>query len=359
MIMQELPADQARETFIFARGAYDSPSEKVFAETPLSLGKLPEGYPRNRLGLAKWLLHEDHPLFARVMVNRIWMSFFGNGLVKTQEDFGNQGDLPTHPELLDWLAVTFREDSFNLKAFMKRIVMSSTYRQSSIANADQLERDPENKWLSRGPSHRLTAEQVRDNALAASGLLSRKIGGPSVYPYQPDGIWEALATRNAVTYTRSKGDDLYRRSMYTIWKRSSPPPMMLNFDAADRQSCAVRRQRTATPLQSLVTMNDPQFVEAARVLAERTVKRYANQDQRMTEMFLAIVSRPPRKEELTIVGDLLDLQLKHYREHPAEAAKLLKTGDYPCEKGVDAVEIAAYAVVANTILNSDEALVKR
>jgi hypothetical protein len=359
MIMQELPAEQQRRTFILSRGVYDSPGEEVTAETPVSLGVLPETYPRNRLGLALWLLDEKNPLFSRVMVNRFWMSLFGQGLVKTQEDFGNQGDLPTHPELLDWLAVTFREDGWNTKAFLKRIVMSSTYRQSSRADSVQLEKDPENKWLARGPSYQLSAEQVRDNALASSGLLARKVGGPSVYPYQPDGIWEALATRNAVTYKRGKGDDLYRRSMYTVWKRSSPPPMMLNFDAADRQSCSVRRQRTATPLQALVTLNDPQFMEAARVMAERTMEKFKGDQERVSFIFQSVTSRKPRTAEMQILMKLLSDQKNYYSQHPDHAQKLLMTGDHPPVPGLDGQEVAAYTVVANTVLNSDEALVKR
>lgn len=359
MIMQELPQEQQRRTFVMDRGVYDSPSEEVHAETPATLGLLPEGYPRNRLGLAKWLLDEKNPLFSRVMVNRFWMSLFGTGLVKTQEDFGNQGDLPTHPELLDWLAVKFREDNWDTKAFLKRIVMSSTYRQSSHANADQLEMDPENRWLARGPSYQLGAEQVRDNALASSGLLVRRIGGPSVYPYQPDGIWEALATRNAVSYQKGKGDDLYRRSMYTVWKRSSPPPMMLNFDAADRQTCTVRRQRTATPLQALVTLNDPQFVEAARVMAERTVKQPGDDATKISSVFLSASSRNPNPAEIEILKQLLTTQRKHFSEHRDAAAKLARAGEYPVTQGLDAVEVAAFAVVANTVLNSDQALVKR
>jgi len=359
MVMQELPDEQRRKTFVLTRGVYDAPGEEVTAETPLNIGKLPKDYPRNRLGLSKWLLHENNPLFARVMVNRIWMQYFGMGLVKTQEDFGNQGDFPTHPALLDWLAIQFRNDDWDYKKFTKRIVMSATYQQSSKADAASIEKDPENKWLSRGPSYRYSAEQVRDNALAASGLLVRKIGGPSVYPYQSGGIWEALATRNAVSYTQQHGDDLYRRSMYTIWKRSSPPPMMLNFDAPDRQLCTARRQRTATPLQALVTLNDPQFVEAARVLAEQTVLAYDTDKERIKNIFMSVISREPRAEELSIMQDLLDLQRKHYQQNPGEALKLLQLGEYPRNEKLNAEEAAAFTLVANALLNYDEALVKR
>lgn len=359
MVMLELPPDQQRKTHVLDRGAYDSPGEEVTAETPLRLGKLPSHYPRNRLGLAQWLLDAENPLFARVMVNRFWMQFFGNGLVKTQEDFGNQGNYPTHPELLDWLAATFRADQWDVKKFIKRIVMSATYQQSSVANSEAIEQDPENAWLARGPSYRYSAEQVRDNALAASGLLVRKIGGPSVYPYQPGGIWEALATRNAVSYMQQHGDSLYRRSLYTIWKRSSPPPMMLIFDAADRSLCAVRRQRTATPLQALVTMNDPQFVEAARVMAERSISLEKTARGRINWFFLAAVSREPRPAELEAMEELLALELKHFKEQPVAASRLLETGDRPRDKSLEPAEVAAYTIVANAILNYDEALVKR
>ena len=359
MVMDELPEDQKRKTFVLDRGVYDSPMEEVTAETPVKLGRLPEGFPRNRLGLARWLLHRDNPLFSRVMVNRFWLHFFGNGIVKTQEDFGNQGELPTHPELLDWLAVQFRQDGWNTKAFLKRIVMSATYRQSSVANSDARENDPENRWLARGPAHAYSAEQVRDLALTASGLLSRKIGGPSVYPYQPKGLWEALATRNAVNYKQQHGDSLYRRSMYTVWKRSSPPPMMLNFDAADRQLCTVRRQRTATPLQALVMMNDPQFVEAARVLAEKAIALDVAVEVAIRDCFLAITSRPPRPTELAVLMELLDKERKHFSDHRDEAVLLQKNGEYPVNTDLDPVQVAAFTVVVNTIMNSDEALIKR
>ncbi len=359
MIMKELPEAQSRKSYILKRGVYDAPGEEVHPETPLKLGKLPANTPRNRLSLAKWLLDENNPLFARVMVNRLWLQYFGNGLVKTQEDFGNQGEMPSHPELLDWLAVRFREDNWDVKKFVRRMVLSSTYRQSSRATAAAIENDPDNKWLARGSSYRYAAEQVRDNALAASGLLVRNVGGPSVYPYQPAGIWEALATRNVTSYRQQHGDSLYRRSMYTIWKRSSPPPMMLNFDVPDRSGCTVRRQKTATPLQALVTLNDPQFIEASRVLAERTFRSTGNHVKRMEHLFLAAISRKPRAAELALMNQLYDEELKAFTKDPAKAARVLATGEYPFDKTLDAPVIAAYAIVANTILNYDEAIIKR
>ena len=262
--------------------------------------------PKNRLGLAKWLLAPENPLFSRVMVNRMWQQYFGQGLAKNSDDFGNQGALPSHPELLDYLAVKFRDmgdpksgGQWNTKAMHKLIVMSATYRQSSSVPENVREADPDNTFLTRGPSYRMSAEQVRDNALAASGLLTQRIGGPSVLPYQPAGIWEALATRNAVKYVQNHGDSLYRRSMYTIWKRSSPAPMMLNFDAAERHTCIVKRQKTSTPLQALVTLNDPQFVEAARVLAQRVTARQrisgGTTDQRLFSKLSSAVRRDRKK----------------------------------------------------------------
>ena len=359
MVMQELPVSQQRKSFILNRGVYDAPGAAVSSQTPLRLGKLPADYPQNRLGLAQWLLADDHPLFARVMVNRLWQNYFGNGIVKTQEDFGSQGDLPSHPELLDWLAVQFREEGWDTKRFVKRMVLSATYQQSSKATPEEIERDPDNKWLARGSSYRLSAEQVRDNALAASGLLVRKIGGPSVYPYQPAGIWEALATRNTISYRQQHGDSLYRRSMYTIWKRTSPPPMMLNFDSPDRSLCTVRRQKTATPLQALVTLNDPQFVEAARVLAQRTMRAKPSADERIRYFFQAIVSRNPRPRELSLMKALYDEAYQGFANAPQRAESLLKTGEYERDPTLKGPELAAYTMVANTILNYDEATIKR
>ncbi len=359
MTMQDLPKNQQRKTFILNRGAYDAFGEEVMAETPEVLGKLPPDYPRNRFGLAKWLLNEKNPLFARVMANRIWLQFFGNGLVKTQEDFGNQGNLPSHPGLLDWLAFQYRKDAWNNKKFIKRIVMSATYRQSSKADKNDIEKDPDNKWLTRGPSYRFSAEQVRDNALVASGLLVRKIGGKSVYPYQPEGIWEALATRNAINYKQDHSDSLYRRSIYTIWKRSAPPPMMLNFDAPDRSLCAVRRQKTATPLQALVTLNDPQFVEAARVLAERTVKAKSSLDEQIRWIFLSAISRSPRPKELALMKELYQLEKAGFDKDKTRAKALLKTGEFPVDSTLNSSVVAGLTVVSNTVLNYDEALIKR
>ncbi len=359
MIMQERTVP--RETHLLKRGAYDAPGEVVMPAVLHSLNPLTESMPKNRLGLAQWLLAPENPLFSRVMVNRMWQQYFGQGLAKNSDDFGNQGALPSHPELLDYLAVKFRETGWNAKAMHKLIVMSATYRQSSSVPERARESDPDNTFLTRGPSYRMSAEQVRDNALAASGLLTKRIGGPSVLPYQPSGIWEALATRNAVKYVQNHGDSLYRRSMYTIWKRSSPAPMMLNFDAAERHTCVVKRQKTSTPLQALVTLNDPQFVEAARVLAQKEggVKDKKDEGKLINSFFKAVVSRPARPQEVALLQQLYAEELADFRKNPKRAAELLAVGEYPVDKKRNPVELAAWTVVTSTIMNFDEAIIKR
>jgi hypothetical protein len=358
MTMRDLPAP--RPTFILARGAYDAPTEPVGPGTPRAIAAYPADLPPNRLGLARWLLSPSHPLTARVAVNRAWAMFFGRGLVPSLADFGSQGQLPSHPELLDWLATTFVESGWDLKALHKRIVTSSTYRQSSVADDRRREADPVNQWLARGPSHRLAAEQIRDAALAASGLLVRTIGGPSVYPYQPPGLWEALATRNATTYTEGKGDDLYRRSLYTVWKRSSPPPSATSFDAAERLVCTVNRQRTSTPLQALVLMNDPQYVEAARKVAERMVREGgATPRDRASYAFRLITSRTPAESELALLERLYADERARFAKQPDAARGLLATGKSTRAAGLPVADVAAGAVVASTLLNTDAAVVKR
>jgi hypothetical protein len=370
MVMRE--RKYPRKAYILKRGAYDAQDQEVEADTPDQLFKIPKELPRNRLGLAKWLIHEENPLFARVMVNRMWQRYFGKGLVMSAEDFGNQGDLPTHLELLDYLAVKFRElggpsHGWNYKAMQKYIVMSATYRQSSVCDDKLRELDPNNVLYARGSSYRISAEQVRDAALAASGLLSPKIGGPSVHPYQPDGIWEALATRNAVQYVQNHGDTLYRRSMYTIWKRSSPPPMMLNFDASERHFCSVRRQKTSTPLQALVTLNDPQFVEAARVLAQKSLqlmktpnsKPQTVNSQPLNYIFTSLTSRPLRQSDLEAMMQLYQEEYQDFSKNPKRADELLSVGEYPVDKSLNKNELAAMTIVASTIMNFDEFVIKR
>jgi hypothetical protein len=358
MTMRELPAP--RPTFILARGAYDAPTDRVEPGTPRALGTFPAELPPNRLGLAQWLLSPTHPLTSRVAVNRAWAMFFGRGLVPSLADFGSQGRLPSHPELLDWLATTFVESGWDLKALHKRIVMSATYRQSSIANEKRREADPANQWLSHGPSHRLAAEQIRDAALASSGLLVRKVGGPSVYPYQPPGLWEALATRNATTYTEGKGDDLYRRSLYTVWKRSSPPPSATSFDAAERLVCSVNRQRTNTPLQALVLMNDPQYVEAARKVAERMVTDGGTTtNDRVRYAFRLVTSRAPSESELSLMERLYADERARFAKQPAAARALLSTGKSPRNPALPMADVAAATVVASALLNADLTVMKR
>ncbi|GAB2605231.1 DUF1553 domain-containing protein [Spirosoma areae] len=363
MIMQERAVP--RETHLLKRGAYDAPGEVVTPAVLHSLNPLEESMPKNRLGLAQWLLSPKNPLFSRVMVNRMWQQYFGQGIAKNSDDFGNQGALPSHPELLDYLALKFGETGdpahrWNPKAMHKLIVMSAAYRQASSVPDKIREADPDNTFLTRGPSYRMSAEQVRDNALAASGLLTQRVGGPSVLPYQPDGIWEALATRNAVKYVQNHRDSLYRRSMYTIWKRSSPPPMMLNFDAAERHTCVVKRQKTSTPLQALVTLNDPQFVEAARVLAQRKQGAGNPTEQELiNQVFKAVVSRPARPAEIALMKQLYADEVADFRKNPARATELLAVGEYPVDKKLNPAELAAWTVVTSTIMNFDEAIIKR
>ncbi len=360
MVMRDLPAGRARPTFVLARGAYDAPADPVDADTPAMLPAFDKNLPKNRLGLARWLVAPSNPLAARVLVNRYWTLLFGTGLVATPEDFGNQGTLPTHPALLDYLAVTFRDVGWNLKGLLRQIVLSQTYRQSSAATAQALEIDPANAKLARGPAYRLASEQIRDSVLAASGLLVRTIGGESVYPYQPPGLWEELATRNATTYTQGKGDDLYRRSLYTVWKRSTPPPSAISFDASERLLCTVKRQRTSTPLQALVLLNDVQYVEASRVLAERLLLEGGETtDARITAAYRLLTSRAPRPTELTTVRTLFERERATFAGNVAAAKALARAGEKTPARALNPVDVAAWTVVASTIMNTDEAVNKR
>jgi hypothetical protein len=358
MTMRDLPSP--RPTFVLARGAYDAPTDRVEPGTPGALGPFAKGLPANRLGLARWLVDPAHPLTARVFANRYWALLFGRGLVPTLADFGSQGQLPSHPALLDWLATSLVQSRWDLKAFQKQLVMSATYRQSSTADAARREADPGNVWLSRGPSHRLAAEQIRDAALAASGLLVPTVGGPSVYPYQPPGLWEALATRNATTYTQGHGDDLHRRSLYTVWKRSSPPPAATSFDAAERLFCTVNRQRTSTPLQALILLNDPQYVEAARKVGERMILEGGKaSSDRVSVAFRLLTGRTPMPSELALLETLYAEQRAAFAKDPAAARRLLATGEAPRNAALPAAEVAAASVVASTVMNMDDAVTKR
>jgi hypothetical protein len=360
LVMQER-TDQKPFAHVLYRGQYDQPRDRLEAATPKILPPMTEAMPRNRLGLAMWLVDPGNPLMARVTVNRFWQEIFGTGLVKTSEDFGSQGQPPSHPELLDWLAVEFRESGWDVKKFFRMLVTSATYRQAAVLTPGKLEKDPDNRLLSRGPRYRMDGEMVRDSALAASGLLVPVIGGPSVKPYQPDGVWEAVAMEQSDTrfYKRDTGDKLYRRSMYTLWKRSAPPASMDIFNAPSRESCTVRRERTNTPLQALVTMNDPQFVEAARVLAQQAWSAgKGNLDSTVDFMSVRLVARPLSSQEKAIVFDSYRSFLGYYDAKPEDARKLISTGERPVDTAVPPVELAALTMLANQLMNLDEVLTK-
>ena len=282
---------------------------------------------------------------------------FGRGLVPTAEDFGSQGRMPSHPELLDWLATTFVKSGWNAKALQKQILMSATYRQSSLADEQARAADPENIWLGRGPAFRMPIEQVRDTALAASGLLVRRIGGPSVYPYQPAGLWESLAA--GAKYPQSTGEDLYRRSLYTAWKRAAPPPSAIGFDASERLTCIVTRQRTNTPQQALILLNDPQFVESARVLAEQLMRDGATPADRVTLAFRRVITRGPSASEVTHLTRLYETTRAGFAAAPDTAVALLATGERPRDPALAPTELAAWTIVASTIMNLDEAVTTR
>jgi hypothetical protein len=356
MVMKEMP--ERRLTYLLKRGAYDARGEQVDPGTPEKIFPFAQDLPRNRLGLAKWIVDSRNPLTARVAVNRAWRMHFGRGLVLTEEDFGTQGKLPTNPKLLDWLAATFVEQHWDIKALHKLIVMSATYRQTSQATPEFLAKDPDNQLLARGPKHRLRAEEIRDNALAVSGLLSDKIGGPSVRPYQPEGLWEQSGTPNH--YIQDKGEALYRRSLYTFWKRIVPPPSMLIFDAPTREVCTARRETTTTPLQALVLLNDPQFIEAARVMAEHLV-RDCGQDtgQCIARGFRLVTGRLPKLHEQELFRQLYEEQLKHFESDPNATEQYLKIGEQPLDKSLPAQQLAATAVLASALMNLDEFVTER
>jgi hypothetical protein len=361
-VMQE--RGEGAMAYILFRGEYDQRRDSVQPKTPTVLPSWPDELPKNRLGLAQWLLRPEHPLTARVTVNRFWQEVFGTGLVRTSGDFGVSGELPSHPELLDWLAVEFRDGDWDIKRFFKLLVTSATYRQSALTTAAKRQKDPENRLLSRGPRFRMDGEMIRDYALAASGLLVRKLGGPSVKPYQPEGVWEAVAMigSNTRDYRRDTGPSLYRRSLYTFWKRSAPPAQMDIFNAPSRETCSVRRERTNTPLQALVTLNDVQFVEAARHLAERAMRDQGSgiRDQESGIDFLArrLLCRPLRAEEVKVVRESLDELLDHYKAHPDDARKLIAVGESKADPELDSAKLAAWTMLANELMNLDEVLNK-
>lgn len=351
-----------KPSFVLNRGEYDQPREEVTRRTPLSLPPMPKDAPNNRLGLAQWLVAPEHPLTSRVAVNFYWQQLFGTGLVKTSEDFGVQGERPSHPELLDWLAVEFRESGWDVKRLIKLMVMSSTYRQSSRVREDLLKRDPDNRLLARGPRFRLDAEMLRDQALAVSGLLVERMGGPSVKPPQPDGLWYAVGYTgsNTVRFQADKGPDkVHRRTLYTFIKRTAPPPQLSTFDAPSRESACVRRERTNTPLQALLLMNDPQYVEAARALATRSMHEAGPAPQAIAAaMFQRATCRPPHADEVANMVSLYEAQRAHYQKESEAAGKLLAVGEFPLDPKLDRAQLAAWTIVANMILNLDEVVTK-
>jgi hypothetical protein len=358
LVMQELP--EPRKTHILIRGAYDKKGDEVTADSPEILPAMPPGAARNRLGLAMWLVDPANPLPARVTVNRLWQSLFGTGLVRTSEDFGIRGDPPSHPELLDWLATEFVRTGWDVKGLLRLIVTSATYRQVSRQTAELRQRDPENRLLARGPRFRIQAEFLRDQALAASGLLIEKIGGPSVKPYHPPGIYEqVVAGSSADSYVAGKGDDLRRLSLYTYWKRSVPNPAMLLFDVPFRETCQVRRSRTNTPLQSLNLMNDPTYLEAARLLAERMLREGGQSPRSRVERgFRLLLARAPQPAELAVLTAAYERAAREFKTDPAGAKGLLEIGAVPADAQLDPTEVAAYSIVADILLNLDETVTK-
>jgi len=347
-----------RKTYILKRGNYDSHGDEVFPGTPKAVLPFNNAYPKNRLGLADWVFDDKNPLTARVYVNQIWEEFFGRGIVKTLGDFGMQGELPSNPELLDWLAVDFKTHGWDMKRMVKQIVMSATYRQSAVVTADKLKNDPDNILISRGPRSRLPAEFIRDMVLASSGLLNKTIGGPSVNPYQPPGLWESTTSGRGqlASYRQVHGPNLYRRGMYTLIKRTSPPVEMAIFDASNRDQCEVQRMRTNTPLQALEMMNDPTMLESARVLAQKMLQDSDQPKDKIYTAFRRIICRKPTDKEMGILTSYYQDQLKSMNEKDAE--KFLAAGEYPMPAEMDKIKLAAMMKVIDTIYNLEEAITK-
>lgn len=360
MVMEEQEAP--RKTYILNRGQYDQYGEEVQPAVPSQLPSIPEGAPNNRLGLAQWLFTPENPLTARVTVNRLWQQLFGTGIVATPFDFGNQGALPSHPELLDFLAIKFREEGWDVKAMLRYIVHSATYQQTAVASPELLKYDPENQWLARAPRLRLKAEMIRDQAFAVSGLLNEEVGGPSVKPYQPEGLWEETTGGgggSTARYMVSEGDDRYRKSIYTFWKRTVPPPGMLIMDAPSRDLCTVKRQETNTPLQALLLLNDPQVLEASKALALRAWEEGGEDAAgRIAYMFRAVTSASPEEAELELLLDYFKEERAVYAQKNKEAKAYLSVGAFTLPENLPLADIAAYTLVANTIFNLDEAITR-
>jgi hypothetical protein len=361
MVMVMKDSSEVRCTHILKRGVYDQLGDEVPFGTP------PKIFPfdstkleKNRQGLAKWLFDKKHPLTSRVYVNRIWQEFFGRGLVKTSGDFGMQGEPPSHPELLDWLALDFMNNGWNIKRLVKQIVMSATYQQSSVVTKEKLSKDPENIYLSRSPRTRYAAEFVKDLVLSSSGLMNYEIGGPSIKPYQPKGIWESSTSGRGqlARYVQDHDDKLYRRGMYTFIKRTVPPPSMLTFDASNRDQCEVKRVRTNTPLQALVLLNDPQVLEAARVLAERISAEKISEEEKIQKAFRSIICRKETEKEKQILSEYYQKEKEEFSKQPAKAESFLKAGEYRHEQNLNKAEAAALMQVVHTIYNMEEAITK-
>lgn len=350
-----------RPTYLLKRGAYDAPGEEVKIGVPSAILPFDSvAYGNNRLGLAKWLFDKKNPLTARVFVNRMWQELFGRGLVKTSGDFGMQGEMPSHPELLDWLALDFMNHGWNIKRLVRQIVTSSTYRQSSVIEKEKMAVDPENILLARGPRVRLSAEAVRDLALASSGLLVPEIGGPSMKVYQPPGIWESATSGRGVLarYVQDHGDNLYRRGLYSFIKRTVPPPGMLMFDASNRDQCEVKRMRTNTPLQALMLLNDPVILEASRVFAERLMTENSSPEEKIAKAFRSIVCRDPKAAELTLLVNYFEEERKTFELSKEEARRLINAGEFKHTAVSDVASLAALMQTVHMIYNMEEAITK-
>jgi hypothetical protein len=355
MVMQDIPV--RRDTHVLIRGAYDKPGEVVQPGVPAVLNPLPPGAPNNRLGFAEWVVDPSNPVLSRVTVNRFWQMYFGTGIVKSVEDFGSQGEWPSNPQLLDWLASEFIANGWDVKAMQRLIVTSATYRQSSRASTEAMQRDPDNRLLARGPRVRLPAEMIRDQALDMAGLLVEKVGGPSVKPYQPPGLWKEIGMQNT-DYDQGHGADLYRRSLYTYWKRTAAPPAMINFDAPMREDCVVRASVTDTPLQALNLMDDEQFLEAARFIGQRMLKEGGTTaDSRLRYGFRLASARYPTDAELAVLRNDLQFHLTYFSGE-GKAGQYLRQGQSPADPGLDPRDLAAYASVASLVLNLDETITK-
>ncbi len=355
MVMEEMK--EPRPTFVLNRGLYDQPTIPVKPNTPEAVFAFDKDFSPNRKGLTDWLFDDKNPLTARVAVNRLWQQLFGVGLVATPDDFGNQGALPSHPELLDYLALKFRNEGWNVKAMLKYMAQSATYQQSAKISPELLEIDPENRLLARAARLRLSAEMIRDHALSISGLLSNEVGGPSVKPYQPEGLWAETiggGGGSLAKYVQDEGGKLYRRSLYTFWKRTVPPPSMMIFDSSTRDLCTIKRQNTSTPLQALVLMNDPQIIEAARVVAQNTLAKVSSPEERITTIFRLATSRMPNQAEITSLNDYLQEELTYFESEPEKAEAYLAIGEYSLDLDKPTTEVAAYAMLASTIFNLEE-----